>query len=85
MKNKFLFEIIGFESPEFSDVLRRALTRHGVKVASISVAPLSAPMTGDHLMQATLVAVWPPEISMRSAEHVIEEISPDLNVIARAA
>ncbi len=78
-------EVIGFENPELAQLLRLALTRQGASVASLQLAPLSAPMTGDHLMQATVIAVLPAECSLRTAEHAIEEISDDLNVVALAA
>jgi glycine cleavage system regulatory protein len=42
-------------------------------------------MTGDHMMQATVLAILPPDCSLRTAEHAIEEISDDLSVVAQAA
>lgn len=82
---KARFEVIGFENPELGKLLKLALVRQGVSIASLQLEPLSAPMTGDHLMQATVIATLPPDISLRSAEHAIEEISDDLSVVAQAA
>jgi glycine cleavage system regulatory protein len=79
------FEVIGFENPELGKLVQMALARQGASIASVQVAPLSAPMTGDHLMQATVIAFLPPECSLRTAEHAIEEISDDLSVVALAA
>jgi glycine cleavage system regulatory protein len=78
-------EVIGFENPEFGQLLKLALARQGVSVTSLQVTALSAPMTGDHMMQATVLAFLPPDCSLRIAEHAIEEISDDLSVVAQAA
>jgi len=79
--NRGIFEIIGFENPDLSDLLRKAFKKQGALITSLKVEPLSAPMTGDHLMQATVVANLPDDVSLRTAEHAIEDISPDLNVV----
>ncbi len=78
-------EVIGFENPDLIPLLELALKRQGVAVDSWDVMPLSAPMTGDHLMQATVMAILPPSCTLRTAEHAIEEISNDLSVTAQAA
>ncbi|WP_141731358.1 hypothetical protein [Oligoflexus tunisiensis] len=79
------FDVIGFENPEFGKLLQVALVHQGASIASLQVAPLSAPMTGDHLMQATVIATLPADCSLREVEHAIEEISDDLYVTAQAA
>jgi glycine cleavage system regulatory protein len=78
------FEVIGFENPELGKLLQLALLSQGASIASVQVTPLSAPMTGDHMMQATVLAFLPPNCSLRTAEHAIEEISDDLSVVAQA-
>ncbi|HYX34613.1 MAG TPA: hypothetical protein VE954_16050 [Oligoflexus sp.] len=79
------FEIIGFENPDLGQLLHSVLVGRGASIASVLVAPLSAPETGDHLMHATVIATLPGDISLRSAGHAIEEISDDLSVVAVAA
>jgi glycine cleavage system regulatory protein len=79
------FEVIGFENPELGKLLQMALAREGASIASVQLDPISAPMTGDHLMQATVIAFLPANCSLRKVEHAIEEISDDLSVVARAA
>lgn len=83
---KARIDVIGFENPDLTARLQQALTGQGASWALFQVVPLSAPMTGDPMVEATVLALVPADRSLRSLEHAIEAISGDLSVvIAQAA
>lgn len=85
MTTHAVFEIIGFESPDVFQNLERTINDQGAAITYFQQSELSAPMTGDHLFHAKIIAFLPETLSRKTLMHAIEDISPDLAVLAKAA
>jgi len=73
-------EIVGLDRPGIVKAIARTLAAHGANVASLESERRRAPMTGDPMFEAHVLAQVPTEVSVDTLRLALEALAGDLVV-----